>query len=231
MIQSYEKTYAVECSGGGEVFDAPELAIFSVDRETATFIVEMSALVKRAGIYKVAKFDARVTWLETDPRDLLEGDADGTDISNLKWGEDDVMRAEADALNVNDDRFWFSCYRKHCDDKITTADQSISDLAAFFGIPFPQEAVQVRATAAVEFWNELMGSVETLTGIADQHGVRTLTDVMYLHQAILSGSVIDDYPENSKLREVIALLPSSIRWMAYIRCEPVGTPEAVPLNR
>lgn len=194
------------------------------------FIIQMSAMVKGTGIYKVEKFDARATWLEFDTRAFLEGEANETDISDIKWDEDDEMRAAVAALNVDDYSFWFSCYRKHGDYKITTARQSISEMASFFGIPFPQDTVHVRVAAAAAFWEELMNSVETLTGIADQHGVRTLADVMYLYQAILSGGVIDDYHESSKVREVTALLPSSNRWMAYIHREEVCAPEAVPAN-
>ena len=53
--------------------------------------------------------------------------------------------------------------------------------------PFTQEQKAAAADDAVLFMRELLGSVDTLTGIAEEHGPRTLADLMYLHASILDG--------------------------------------------
>lgn len=76
---------------------------------------------------------------------------------------------------------------------------------------------------AVTLFNmELMGSVETLSGIADQHGPRTLADIMYLQYAILHDRHIDHDPEDSEILSVIKLLPSAKRWMGFINVNSQG---------
>ena len=69
------------------------------------------------------------------------------------------------------------------------------------------------------FMRELLDSVETLSGIAEQHGARTLADLMYLQNAILSGGFIDHYPEESKVLEIASGLPSSGQWSKFIAAE------------
>lgn len=73
--------------------------------------------------------------------------------------------------------------------------------------------------AAVLFFQELLGSVETLSGIADEHGSRTLSDLMYLQNAILSGGFIDHYPDESKVLEIASALPSGELWSKFIKVE------------
>jgi hypothetical protein len=78
--------------------------------------------------------------------------------------------------------------------------------------------------AAKQFFAELLDSVETLSGIADQHGSRTLADLMFLQNAIASGGFIDHYPDESSVGEVVKLLPSADRWMKYVSVqEPEST--------
>jgi len=69
------------------------------------------------------------------------------------------------------------------------------------------------------FMRELLNSVETLTGIAEQHGARTLADLMYLQNAILSGGFIDHYPGESKALEIARGLPSGGQWSKFIAVE------------
>jgi len=70
--------------------------------------------------------------------------------------------------------------------------------------------------AAAQFNVELFDSVETLGDIAREHGVRTLTDLMYLQDAILTGGFIDAWTANSHVTQVIEKLPSAKRWMEYV---------------
>ena len=72
---------------------------------------------------------------------------------------------------------------------------------------------------AMLFMQELLDSVETLSGIAEQHGARTLADLMYLQYAILSGGFIDHYPGESKVLEIASGLPSGGRWLEFIAVE------------
>lgn len=69
------------------------------------------------------------------------------------------------------------------------------------------------------FMQELLDSVETLSGIAEQHGARTLADLMFLQNAILSGGFIDHYPGESNVLEIASGLPSGRRWSKFIAVE------------
>lgn len=73
------------------------------------------------------------------------------------------------------------------------------------------------------FMQELLDSVETLSGIAEQHGARTLADLMYLQIAILSGGFIDHYPGESKVLEIASGLPSGEQWSKFIAVEYLFT--------
>lgn len=70
--------------------------------------------------------------------------------------------------------------------------------------------------AAVRLMRELLEQFETLTAISDQYGVRTLVDLMYLQQAILTGGYVDAWPAESGLINVLRSLPSVSRWRGYI---------------
>ena len=70
---------------------------------------------------------------------------------------------------------------------------------------------------ARKFLLELLSSVETLGAIADQHGTRTLTDLIYLHQAILEDSLIDLDAELSKVDGVVKGMLSAEKWMKFVR--------------
>ncbi|MDK2126697.1 hypothetical protein [Parachitinimonas caeni] len=67
------------------------------------------------------------------------------------------------------------------------------------------------------FWSELVNSVESLTTLADQHGARTLVDLMYLQNAILSGGFIDSDPDESSVQQIVMALPSADHWLIYIQ--------------
>lgn len=66
------------------------------------------------------------------------------------------------------------------------------------------------------FFTELLESVETLSGIADQYGSRTLADLMYLQNAIANGSFVD-HAEESSLPEVVKMMPSADRWLKHVQ--------------
>ena len=72
------------------------------------------------------------------------------------------------------------------------------------------------ANAAQQFFNELQEHTETLDGIADQHGLQTLADVMHLQNAILDGGVIELASEASQVLAIVDALPSAAMWRQYI---------------
>lgn len=87
----------------------------------------------------------------------------------------------------------------------------------FFAIEQLDEAFGKQASA--RFFQELLDSSETLTGIAIEHGSRTLADLMYLQNAILIGGCIDHYPDESKVLEIISALPSGEQWSKFVKVE------------
>ena len=80
--------------------------------------------------------------------------------------------------------------------------------------------------AAALFFQELMDSVETLAGIAEEHGSRTLADLMYLQNAILNGGFIDHYPDESKVLDISLFLPSGEQWSKFIKVEYLASRES-----
>jgi len=81
------------------------------------------------------------------------------------------------------------------------------------------ELKQHRAELAAKFMQELLDSVETLYGIVEAHGGRTLADLMYLQQAILQDGFIDHYPNESRVVDIVRGLVSGDQWMKYIQIE------------
>ncbi len=83
----------------------------------------------------------------------------------------------------------------------------------------PEAQRHADAAGARRFFEELLDSVETLSGIADQYGSRTLADLMYLQNAIANDSGIDHYVGESAVMEVVKQLPSAERWLTYVDCQ------------
>ena len=73
---------------------------------------------------------------------------------------------------------------------------------------------------ATEFFNELLDSVETLSGIGELHGDGTLVDLMYLQNAIMTGGYIDNHRDESRVLEIAQALPSGERWAKFISDGP-----------
>lgn len=79
------------------------------------------------------------------------------------------------------------------------------------------ERANERNAAASSFMLELTDSVETLSSIAEEHGSQTIADLMWLLNATLTDGYIDVWPAYSRVRQVVAQLPSSERWNNYLR--------------
>ena len=71
-----------------------------------------------------------------------------------------------------------------------------------------EERMAIAFGKATLFYEELLTSVETLTGIVEEHGARTLADLMYLQLAILKDGFIDHYPGESSVLDIASALPS-----------------------
>ncbi|WP_157131263.1 hypothetical protein [Burkholderia pseudomallei] len=87
----------------------------------------------------------------------------------------------------------------------------------------PETQRQIDPVGAQQFYAELMDSVDTLSSIADEHGSRTLADLMYLQNAIANGGFVDHFPSESSIGEVVKQLPSADRWMKYLSVRELGS--------
>lgn len=88
----------------------------------------------------------------------------------------------------------------------------------------PVERRAAAASDATLFMQELLDSVETLAGIADEHGARTLADLMYLQAAIIGGGFIDHHFPASAVTELASSLPSGERWVTFIKKDYMAQP-------
>jgi len=125
---SIEKSYSVEVNCDDEWAEAPSIAQFTVSESDAKEIVRLATLVKDNDLYKVERFDYRVSYLKHDPAEWPE-DAE-------EAGEQNEMRTDCDCINVSVDEFWFSAAEKNSSIEYVTDHQSIKELADHFGIPF-----------------------------------------------------------------------------------------------
>lgn len=139
----FAKHYETTCSGGGEALGAPALAIFDISDLDAAFILRMAALVRENGLHKVERFDSSVTWLDrADSLGEIAGKHPGEEVETFERvldGETETllpMRTECDTISITDSEFFFSCYRKHCDELITTDSVPIEEIARHFGLKF-----------------------------------------------------------------------------------------------
>ncbi|SAL77596.1 hypothetical protein AWB67_05125 [Caballeronia terrestris] len=78
--------------------------------------------------------------------------------------------------------------------------------------------VSLRLTAdAKQFYAELLDAVETLTGIAEEHGALALANVVYLQTAILKGGVIELTRDEADNLAFVKDLPSGCRWWQSVK--------------
>lgn len=97
----------------------PEIAVYVIDEEAALQIVNLAKLVKEHGLFKVEKFDYRVTYYKNDKESLRI--------------EDEVSLG-SDTLNVSADDFWFAGFLKHTNIEVLTEPVSIKNLVEQFGL-------------------------------------------------------------------------------------------------
>jgi hypothetical protein len=73
------------------------------------------------------------------------------------------------------------------------------------------------AADAKQFNAELLDAVETLTGIAEQHGALALANVVYLQAAILKGGLIELTRDEAENFAFVRDLPSGGRWWQSVK--------------
>ncbi|MCI0152395.1 hypothetical protein KNO81_42130, partial [Paraburkholderia sediminicola] len=84
-----------------------------------------------------------------------------------------------------------------------------------------------RSVLASRFTSELLASVESVSAIADQHGVAVLAILFYLQAAINNETYVEiDAPEMGAV-ELISTLPSADEWMKHVQIvERAVSPDA-----
>jgi hypothetical protein len=105
----------------------------------------------------------------------------------------------------------------------TAAMEAISDLAQRANAPLAPSgqagpaAIPQGQARSTQFMEELLGAHETLTGIAECKGSRTLADCMYMLSAVQKGTSIQvHHPTESKILDVVQSLASATMWMTYV---------------
>ncbi|WP_250538987.1 MULTISPECIES: hypothetical protein [unclassified Caballeronia] len=73
------------------------------------------------------------------------------------------------------------------------------------------------AADAKQFHAELLDAVESLTGVAEQHGPLALANVVYLQTAILKGGVIELTRDEAENFAFVRDLPSGCRWWHSVK--------------
>ncbi|GJH26919.1 hypothetical protein [Caballeronia novacaledonica] len=73
------------------------------------------------------------------------------------------------------------------------------------------------AADAKQFHAELLDAVESLTGVAEQHGTLSLANVVYLQTAILKGGVIELTRDEADNLAFVRDLPSGGRWWKSVK--------------
>ena len=102
------------------------------------------------------------------------------------------------------------------------AVRNVSGYAASAGVKAVAEA-KARVSSmghgerSAMFFAELLDSCESIEGIAEEFGQRTLADLMYLQNAILTAGQIDVWPGETRVGEVLQKLPSSGLWLSYTK--------------
>jgi hypothetical protein len=120
------KAYKADVSSSDEWMDAPSVAVFEVSENDAKDIVRLAGLVKENGLFRVERFDYRVSYLKLDPEDLVDDDDE----------EENEARVDCDCISVSATEFWFTANEKNTSVEYTVERQSIKELADHFGIEF-----------------------------------------------------------------------------------------------
>ena len=104
------------------------------------------------------------------------------------------------------------------DQTLTFIEQCLQQGAENASVVAAQKAA--RADDAELFFDELENEFLSLSDVGLQFGPDTVRDLFYLHSAILSGTFMEHFQNDSQLLEVVEQLPSRNKWMPSIhpRC-------------
>ncbi len=158
--------------------------------------------------YNDEQFTLELAHMEGDECVETDADASGLPIS--------ASQAEIDAYLEAALR----CAKEKVGSEI--AVRNVSGHAASAGVKAVAEgkarvANMVHGERAAMFFSELLDSCESIEGIAEEFGQRTLADLLYLQNAILTAEQIDVWPGETRVCDVIQKLPSSGLWLSYTK--------------
>jgi hypothetical protein len=120
------RVYRCEAFGGENAISPPSVAVFSIDEETAGWILGLANLVQTNDLARVCKYDRRAQFLQHDP----ETDPEDAALA----GVENELRTEGDVLVVTADEFYFAADVEHADSSVHCAGQPISELREYFGL-------------------------------------------------------------------------------------------------
>ncbi len=113
----------------------------------------------------------------------------------------------------------FRCAKERAGDAMVV--RNVAGFAAAAGMKAVAEsgaaAVEGGAEKAALFFSELLASCESLQGVAEEFGTRTLLDLMYLQNAIITGAKIDVWPGETRVGDALGKLPSAALWLRYTK--------------
>ncbi len=166
------------------------------------------SLTDGAYSYNDVQFTLELSHMEGDECIENDADASGLPIS--------ASQAEIDA--------YLEAAMRCAKAKVGTeiAVRNVSGYAAAEGVKAVAE-VKARVSTmgpcerASMFFTELLDSCESLQGIAEQFGQRTLVDLMYLQNAILTSGQIEVWPDETRVCEALKALPSSGLWLTHTK--------------
>jgi hypothetical protein len=173
--------------------------------------------------YNDTQFTLEVSHFDGD--ELVETDAD---VSGLAVT---ASQAEIEAYLLAA----FRCAKERAGDAMVV--RNVAGFAAAAGMKAVAEqsagAVEGSAEKAALFFSELLASCESLEGVAEEFGTRTLADLMYLQNAILTGTQIDVWPGETRVGEALCKLPSSALWLRHTKLVGVwaGACERIEVRR
>lgn len=166
------------------------------------------SLTKDAYAYNDEQFTLELSHIEGD--ECVENDADASGLPISASQAEIAVYLEAAMRRA----------KQRAGDE--TAVRNVSGYAAAAGVKAVEEARTRASTVkhserAAIFFAELLNSCESLEGIAKEFGLRTLADLMYLQNAILTAGQIDVWPGETRIGEVLQKLPSSGLWLTYTK--------------
>lgn len=122
-------------------------------------------------------------------------------------------------------------YSDFADDVVTR----LADIGALDATLIPENDPSVQASLALtaiealrrgplaaRFASEVLDTVESLSELAEQHGIAALADLFYLQTAILDGTFVQLDSGAAPISNLVRTLPSASEWGRYMQFLEVG---------